>query len=205
MLTVLITIGTVGLSMAQEKDPAAGELQLGMRSTFSLFGNDGYPGTGVGGQFRLRLGKQLNTEWFADFITTDLGGMGQRVDGHIGWSVMFYPLPNTEAPLVPYILAGHCFDHTRVTIFDPEGDISRRRLSSAVQLGLGNHFKISERFDVSLSGQYMIHLGNDIHTGIETIDGVEQLHFHEDDQSGIGLEGHVLVTVSVNYKLADLW
>src|SRR6478735_6549663 len=68
----------------------SGSFELGMRNTLSLFGNTGTFGYGTGGHFRLMLAKNLNTEWFADYITTDLYNMGKRVDGHIGWSVMFY-------------------------------------------------------------------------------------------------------------------
>ena len=35
----------------------------------SAFSDDGYTGMGVGGQFRLKLGSRLNSDWFADYIS----------------------------------------------------------------------------------------------------------------------------------------
>lgn len=192
---------------AQEKENYSenGRLELGVRSTLSLFGTDNTLGFGTGGQFRLRLLERVNTEWFADFISNDLSGLGRRNDGHIGWSVMFYPF-SPEKQVMPYLLAGHCFDYTRVNIyhdgFSPME--SRKRWSSAVQMGLGTSFNLSERANISLSGQYMLHLGKDIHTHIHEENGKNILHFKDSGHTS-GFEGHVFLTLSMNFKLADLW
>lgn len=187
-------------------DTYAGEFQLGLRSTASLFGSDGYFGTGVGGQFRIGLGSRINTEWFADLITSNLGNAGRRTDGHIGWSVMFYLKKERTMRFNPYILAGHCFDYTKITAFSsPYSNLeeeSGERWSSAVQMGAGTHCRLTPRFDVSLSAQYMLHLGNDIHAHVET-DSYPTLEIEEHE--GAGLEGHLLVTFSVNYKIGNLW
>lgn len=187
-------------------DTYAGEFQLGLRSTASLFGSDGYFGSGVGGQFRIGLGSRINTEWFADLITSNLGNAGRRTDGHIGWSVMFYLKKERTMGFNPYILAGHCFDYTKITAFSsPYSNLeeeSGERWSSAVQMGAGTHYRLTPRFDVSLSAQYMLHLGNDIHAHVET-DSYPTLEIEEHE--GAGLEGHLLVTFSVNYKIGDLW
>lgn len=201
-----------GLIRAQEKEKfaGAGELQLGLRNTLSVFGDAGYPGYGVGGQFRLRLSKMLNTEWFADYFTTNLGGLGKRADGHIGWSVMFYPFNKLEGKKIqPYFLAGHCFDYTKVTPFstvtlDRSGE-AKSRWSSATQAGLGTHFFISDHFNLSLSAQYMIHLGKDIHADIHEHGGVPELHIEDNASHDNTLEGHLLITLSLNIKIANLW
>jgi hypothetical protein len=124
-----------------------------------------------------------------------------RTDYHIGWSVLFYLLKGKEEnlPFVqPYILAGHCFDYTYM-----EENKNRsnhiERWSSAIQAGSGAHFNITSQFDLSLNFQYMIHLGNDIHTHEE--DGLVEFR----REKGMNLEGHILATISVNYKIADLW
>ncbi len=191
-----------------EKGKEGGTLQLGLRSTASLFSDDGYAGYGVGGQFRLRLGKKLNTEWFADYLFTDFGGAGRRADGHIGWSVMFYPGYHENMKIIPYFLAGHCFDYTKVTPYNSmtqvRTDLAQSRWSSATQAGLGVHWQVSPRFDFSFSGQYMIHLGKDLHYHIEEVNG-EKVLLMEDGHGNSMLEGHLLFTLSMNVRIADLW
>jgi len=196
------------ITCAQEKSipvtrDAGGIFSLGMRTTISAFGDEGFAGFGSGGQFRIRLSKNLNTEWYVDYMTTDIGGLGRRYDSHIGWSVMFYPLNKEigQGILTPYILGGHCFDYTKVAknaSLDPDP----KRWSSAVQMGLGTHYNLTEKFDISLSAQYMLHLGNDIQATITRVNDADYLYITQDDLS---LEGHLLITLSLNYQIADLW
>lgn len=186
-----------------------GQFSLGIRSTTSLFSNESGVGTGFGGQFRLRFFHLLNSEFFADYITSDLGGgLGNRTDYHIGWSVMFYPSfayrNNQRLKLQPYLLAGHCFDWTRFesNLFT-ENNVAER-FSSAVQAGLGFHLPLQERVDLSFSGQYMIHFGNELTATKRTnIAGVDYLYIDEDKPEGV--EGHLLITCSLNIRVADLW
>lgn len=204
-LALLILLPSLSFAQEQtEKEKEPGQLQLGMRSTLSAFSDDGYMGTGVGGQFRLRFGKKLNTEWFADYLTTNIGGVAHRQDGHIGWSVMFYPFSGntTKGHFTPYILAGHCFDYTKVSQTGING-ISVERWSSAVQGGLGTHYNLTDRCDISASAQYMMHLGKDIHTEISPVlEGPPTVLIEEGE---VGIEGHLLFTLSLNVYVADLW
>jgi len=193
-------------------DPKNGSFSLGIRSTQSLFGSSGYPGMGFGGQFRIRLGKKLNTEWFADHIKTDLGGVGHRETAHIGWSVMFYPL-NSEikkGALLPYILAGHCFDFAKINGYQHKGDATintefeTKRWTSAVQVGLGASYHLTDRFDISFSAQYMSHLGNELHAQeAEALNGIGNHLFNDTDQNQLALEGHLLLAFSLNYIIAS--
>lgn len=202
------------INLAQELDEKdnhlnkSGRFELGTRTTLSLFENDGYTGFGAGGQFRIWLGNKLNTEWYADYITTDIGGLGNRKTGHIGWSVMFYPL-NTKK-ITPYLVAGHCFDYATITVYDDK-QTSKSRKSAAVQIGIGTSFILTEKLDFSISGQYMSHIGDDIHTYETTLNGKKTLSFDNPDEHshshshGTSIEGHLLITVSLNFKIAKLW
>lgn len=185
-----------------------GQFSLGLRTTTSVFGHDPVPGLGVGGQFRLQLMKFINTEWFADYITMDLKGAGVRNNAHIGWSVMFYPKQLNR--FVPYVIAGHCFDYAKVTPLstpydDRSGDVVSR-WSSAVQAGLGTHYFLTDRFNLTFSAQYMMHLGNHLeYTLAETtagwyVDTHPLVHSHD-----VRLESHLLLTLSINYRIADFW
>jgi hypothetical protein len=186
-----------------------GQFSLGVRSTTSLFSDESGTGTGFGGQFRIRFSHLLNSEWFADYITSDVGnGLGTRTDYHIGWSVMFYPAfayrNNERLKLQPYLLAGHCFDYTRFEGNDFAEHNVRTRWSSAVQAGIGFHLPLTDRLDLSCSGQYMMHFGKEIAPHVrKNAAGNEFLYFEE--HAIEGLEGHLLVTCSLNVRIADLW
>lgn len=177
-------------------------LSVGGRSSLSLF-NDGVAGdvgTGTGGQFRIRISERVNTDWFYDFFRSSVGPHIHRQDQHIGWSVLYYLRPSTPAPrtLQPYVLAGHCFDHT-LQRANADPAVRGERWSSAVQAGAGTHLNLSPRMDISLVGQYMIHLGTALHAHAEP-DGAVTFESH-----GHGLEGHLLLHLSFNYKLFALW
>jgi len=200
----------------QKRFNPAGMLSLGGRTTVSLFNDhkNEMTGTGVGGQFRLRFSDAVNTDWFFDYITSDILNYAHRTDYHIGWSVLFYPInhlsyfhqPKDFKPKFrPYILAGHCFDYSKIEAKDGTNSLDEalyaERWSSAVQAGLGTHLELSPRFDISLTGQYMIHLGNHIETDYDFASNTLSFHEHK----GASLAGHLLVTLSLNYKIAKLW
>lgn len=184
----------------------AGDFSLGMRNNISAFTDAGSVGMGAGGEFRIRLGKHVNTEWFADYITSNLQNLGYRRDGHIGWSVLFYldKEPMMVGKVTPYVLAGHCFDYTKVYSEWP-GINPAERWSSAVQGGFGIHYNITSRFDISLLAQYMIHLGNNVETNVKTDETSGQKYLDVRKVSGSSADGHLLVTLSVNYCLGHLW
>lgn len=182
------------------KKNQGGIVSLGGRTTISTFnhGEFGNTGLGLGGQARVQFADQLNTDWFFDYITGDVDDIANRTDYHIGWSVIFYPTKKMEVPVRPYILAGHCFDYTKV-VDNRNSSNFMERWSSAVQGGAGVHFNLSQRLDLSVVGQYMVHLGTDVHAEMHE----NVVHFEE--EKGASLEGHLLFHVGINYKIADLW
>jgi hypothetical protein len=211
LLIFTLSLGFCFFGQTDRKYTPAGMLSLGGRTTVSLFNDhkNEMTGTGVGGQFRLRFSDAVNTDWFFDYITSDILNYAHRTDYHIGWSVLFYPINQLDyfrqdgefkPKFRPYILAGHCFDYSRIQS-KADATVYGERWSSAVQAGLGTHLELSPRFDISLTGQYMIHLGSHIETDYNFTTGV--LSFKED--KGASLAGHVLVTLSLNYKIAKLW
>lgn len=210
-LCLVVALASAMTMFGQSKfgNRPGGQFSLGVRTTTSLFSDESGVGTGFGGQFRIRFFHLLNSEWFADYITSDIGnGLGNRTDYHIGWSVMFYPAfmyrNNERLKLQPYLLAGHCFDYTRFEGNDFAENNVMTRWSSAVQAGLGFHLPLTERVDFSLSGQYMMHFGKEIEPQIR-LNGAGQEFLAFDEHEIEGLEGHLLVTCSLNFRIADLW
>lgn len=190
-----------GQDLFPMKKKRGGIFSLAARSTVSFF-TESKPGTGAGGMFRLQLDNRVNTEWFLDYITTDIGGLAHRRDYHIGWSVMLYPWisKNVEKfePVLPYLLAGHCFDWT--TVVENANPLNMgKRFSSAIQAGAGVHFHLTQRLDITMGLQYMIHLGRDIHADIENNEVIIE-------KSPKGrVEGHFLGTIQVGYRIVDIW
>ncbi|MBL0328349.1 MAG: outer membrane beta-barrel protein [Bacteroidetes bacterium] len=192
------------MGMAQEPlDKESGYFQLGVRNAVSVFSDDGAAGFGYGGQFRIRVLSRINTDWYADYITTDIGGLARREDLHIGWSVLAYPFNyhTNKGKITPYILAGHCFDYSKIT--KNANGFAKDKLSSAVQAGLGMHYNITDKADISLTAQYMMHLGKDINAEVFEIDGRKDVLIEKNQVRGI--EGHMLINISLNVRLFDMW
>ncbi len=179
----------------------SGMFSLGVRTTLSTFngGDFGNNGFGVGGQYRLQFADRINSDWFFDYITSDVDDFAKRTDYHIGVSIMSYFTKKPFPFFKPYLVAGYCFDWTDlVATNDASNRVTQR--SSAVQAGAGFHLNLSERMDLSFVSQYMIHLGGDFHAHRHD-DGSVGFEKHE----GAGLEGHLLFHIGINYKIADLW
>ena len=188
---------------AQERskfDTDPGVFSLGVRSTLSAFndGDENKVGSGVGGQLRLRFSEKVNSDWFFDYLTSDIGNYAHRTDYHIGWSVLYYPLKKDIQLFKPYMLAGHCFDYSKIQANTNQFNFSER-WSSAVQAGLGTHIRLTERLDLSLTAQYMCHLGKHLHAQWVN----NEVNYVE--EKGSSLEGHLLMNASVNYKIGKLW
>jgi hypothetical protein len=202
-MAVLLLAPALRLS-AQENSSetyqSPGMFSIGTRNTFSMFNDDNAMGKGIGGQVRVQLGKHIGSEWFFDYITSKNGNITYRNDYHIGWSLMYYPVKaeKGEKLLQPYFVAGHCFDYSKVT---EQGNKSNYadRWSMATQAGIGTHINITSRFDCSLSAQYMMHFGKEIETNIEK----ENVIIAKQDNTAP--DGHLLVSLSFNYKLFHLF
>lgn len=202
ILCVLLYAAAFCQESSDEDDGYKGDFSLGLRTTTSLFTNDQKPGLGSGGQFRLGLAKRINTEWYADYIQSNLSNLGRRQDGHIGWSVMFYPFV-IKKKFTPYIAAGQCFDYTKISSFST--DVSpKERWSAATQAGMGLNIRLTDNTGITLLSQYMLHLGNDVHYHIEDVGNHKKLEIDNVSHHS-SLEGHLLLTMSLNIIIADLW
>lgn len=186
-----------------EKQKEGGTVSLGVRNTISAFSHGSLKefSTGVGGHFRVQLIDRVNTEFYADVLPTNINNKATRMDYHIGWSVMYYLIDpqGFKRKFTPYVVAGHCFDLTRIKL-NGENQEAKQRLSSAVHAGIGCHYNITPRFDISLTTQYMLHLGKELHAHEE-----EDGHIEIEEHKNAGWEGHLLVSISVNYKIFNLW
>lgn len=205
ILTWLAVLIMPALLHAQQKfEKQGGNLSFGIRNTISTFnhGNPKEVGFGIGGHMRIQLVDRVNTEFYADVLPANLYNKATRMDYHVGWSVMYYLIDpkGFTRKFTPYVVAGHCFDFTSIKLNGEGTAPARRRFSSAVQAGVGCHYNITPRFDISLATQYMFHLGKELHAHQEE-DGSINIEEHKN----AGWEGHLLISVSFNYKFMKLW
>ncbi len=187
-------------------DPT-GFLSMGARNCISMFTTNGkqFVGTGMGGQFALRIAKDFNSHWFADWITSNISNLAQRNDFHSGFSMMpevfSKPIGTSRISLFP--LAGFCIDYTKFTITSGKniatGPNYVERYSFAAQAGCGATIPVSDQLDFSLEAHYMLHVGTDVDIKME--DNRVQLI----KQSGNNLEGHFILALSMDFKLFRLW
>lgn len=199
----LITVFAFGLLvLSVEASNGSGNFSLGSRVVASAFRHTGQEktGMGLGGQVRLQISPNVNTEWFSDYIISDIGEFARRNDYHFGWSMLFYSekFNKAQSKIVPYLAAGHCFDYTEIKVNNEQNN-SRGRWSMALQSGAGAHFNLTREFDFSLSAQYMLHLGKHIDAFSE--EGKVWIS----KSSSASPEGHLLISLSMNYKIAKLW
>lgn len=212
LVFIFLLSGISSFAQIRKKNQnVGGQFSLGVRSTMSMFSDAGSGiGTGAGGDFRIRLYNYMGTEFFGDYLMSSIGKIGTRTDYHVGWSVVFYSPKKTKYKSFkpkPFILFGHCFDYTRVEANNPfyqyGANSLASRWSSAVQGGVGFHIPFTDKIDFTVSGQYMMHLGKDIITETRTAaNGDQYLNVSKGDA---GLDGHLLVSFSLNMRLADLW
>ena len=202
--TIIISALIFSLQLrAQElkmKGSDAGTFSLGVRSCIGIVNDGKWQKTafGAGGQFRIRFSDRVNSDWFLDFLTADLEDYAWRTDVHIGWSVLYYLTRKPDAVVQPYILAGHCFEYLKFTD-NKDWNNNSVRYSASIQGGAGVSFNITKRFDISVVAQYMIHIGTKL-TAAKVNDAAVFTK-----SSGIGTQDHVLLHISLNYKIADLW
>ena len=196
------TTKTISKTKGTFTDNFGGVVSVGARSDMNIFAAaPKSPGIGTGGSFRIQLLERLNTEWFADYITTNLYNKAHRIDGHIGWNVMFYVLnpKGFTRKFTPFLAAGQCFDYTSVAM-NGENQQQLQKWTAAVQMELGCHYNITPRFDVSLSTLYDLHLGRDLEV-LQNPDGTVYLS----NARAAGWEGHVMIILSCHYKIFRLW
>jgi len=198
------TLLLLSISAFSQKDTTAGQFSLGMRSTISTFTDAQSVGLGAGGQFRIRVSKHLNTDWYSDYINTNIQSLGFRRDAHIGWSVVFYlnQDPLVKGTVTPYIVAGQCFDYTKV-YSDYTNTSMERWSAAAAQGGFGMTYNITKYLDFSAVAQYMLHLGTNVISQVEQTEQGQQ-YLSITNPGGASLNGHLLITFSVNYMLGKL-
>ena len=176
-----------------------GVFSVGIRTGIVL--SNSHPGWNVGQgwgiQTRIMATKQINTEWYFDFFHGGYGDEAVRTDGHIGALVFLYPQRRLQR-VAPFLAIGPNADYVKLRDRENEENFDSR-WSMAMQTGIGMHVHLTWRSDLTIMPSYMLHFGNEVKLQLD--DGASVML----PQEGSGADGHFLITVSMSYKIADLW
>ncbi len=177
----------------------SGVFAVGLRSGVALSNSNGgwNIGQGLGLQGRIMATSHINTEWYFEYFHGGFTGQAVRTDGHIGGLVLLYPQRRLQR-VAPFLALGPNADYIKLRDrLNKQNFVSR--WSIAAQSGIGMHINLTRRTDMTISTLYMLHFGTELHlppddAGIITIPA-----------SGKSLDGHFVLNLSFNYKMADLW
>ncbi len=176
----------------------SGIFALGIRTGMAISNNDGwYFSPGWGAQTRIQASRHFNTEWYLEFFHGAYTDYAVRTDGHIGGLLMWYPQHRPQN-VAPFLCLGPNADYIKLRDrLNKENFTSRWSLGA--QAGIGMHITLTRRSDITISTQYMTHFGQSMALAVNESTVVTI------PKSGSGLDGHILLNVSMNYKMADLW
>lgn len=188
------------LSQAQERKFEGGRFGLGMRNAMNFWGENKMLGFGAGGQFKLAFSPRVNTDFFADIISSKGEFDSYRKDYHIGWGVQFALAKDGfgSRTFVPYIMAGQCFDLTKVGV--KLGTETPLIFSAAVQGGAGVSSFVHPALELNLQMQYMMHLTQHVHLDFDE-NGIASTEV----EKGASASGHLLGTFSFTVYFLRLW
>lgn len=169
-----------------------------MRVSFnSIINENGFPPIGTGAHGRIQLSNHLVYEGFFDFISYS-NDYSRRNDIRFGPNLLIYFRKKIVPIFQPYLTVG-----TTVGC-DFYFDLSNRKNKRkswfyGAQIGLGTHFNLTPRVDISLTCQYLISFSRNIETNT-TNEVVEYVK-----AKGYSPRNQLTTVLSINYRIFDLW
>jgi hypothetical protein len=178
---------------------SSGVFSIGLRTGAVLStSNDGWNiGHGRGLQARIMANSHINTEWYFEYFHGGFTPSAVRTDGHIGALVLLYPQRRLQR-VAPFLAIGPNADYVKLRERVNKLNLVSR-WSFAAQSGIGMHINLTRRTDMTLATLYMIHFGSRLILPLEDASVITI------PRNGSGPDGHFIMNLSFNYKLADLW
>lgn len=175
-----------------------GIFSLGARVPFGFNGSpDGMNvSQGIGLSSRLQLGYHYNTEFYGEYLKGRYGDNAIKGNAHIGGSFILCTQHKLRR-VQPIFFAGPDADYEKIHQTTDESNAASR-WNFAAHAGIGMHINVSWRSDITVSTAYMMRFGPKIET---VSSGDEPLY----TTGGNGVDGQVMLTVSMNFKMLDLW
>lgn len=192
---------------AQTKNPYSGDLQFGIRGTLNPFIKKAESWIGYGAQMRVKISRRINTEWFADYFPATIKWSGERRDIRIGSAIEYYPLHEiyTGKECTPYFSIGPTSTYTQLSSrpFNAES-WEAKRWSFGVIAGMGMLVNVGKKLNFGFVTQYCSQMATELKFGKNYVGDSDNLPTKIHDAK-ISYEGQLLLCMSVNYTIGDLW
>ncbi len=199
MLTICCCSPVAAQKAMRLKWKDSGVLAIGLRSGIVLANSSNglNEGQGMGVQARLMATSHINTEWFFEYFHGGFTNAAVRTDGHIGATVLLYPQHRLQR-VTPFLAVGPNADYIRLHERINKANAASR-WSLAAHSGMGMHINLTRRTDMTISALYMLHFGSELKLPLEDATLLTV------PDGGKTLDGHFIINLSFNYKIADLW
>lgn len=209
-------VSLVGLSITNEqamaqhvqtKNPYSGDLQFGLRGTLNPFIKNASSWIGYGAQMRIKISRRINTEWFADYFPATIKWSGERRDIRIGSAIEYYPLHEiyTGKECTPYFSIGPTSTYTQLNsrTFNAES-WEAKRWSFGVIAGMGMLLNVGKKLNFGFVTQYCSQVATELKFNKKYVGDAKSLPTKIPDTK-VSYEGQLLLCMSVNYTIGNLW
>jgi hypothetical protein len=186
-----------------------GQITLGLRTGICALFDPNSIGYGIGAQMRIRLSKKWNLELYTDYFQTSIMNLGYRHEIDFGGNLLYYW---TQRPLIPYkltpfLLGGLSYANNNIrsyNIYTAAYEI----WSPWLNLGLGEHYLFSPRFDITLEAYYSIPLAvhpvSYLANGIFEKNQILPRQYLNVKDEGAFHPGGIFVILSFNYTFGNI-
>jgi hypothetical protein len=140
-------------------DVGFGQITAGIRAGACTLFDPGSIGFGLGFQLRIRLMKHWSLEGYGDKFKTTIQHFGYRTDARYGINGLYYWVerPFRRHKFTPYLIIGLSYENIEINSYQ----INTRSYGNSspwLDLGAGEHYYFTRRWDISLEAFYVMPL-----------------------------------------------
>lgn len=185
------------------QDVGYGQLTLGIRAGACILFDPGSIGFGLGVALRYRLAKHWSLEGYADIFHTNIQRLGYRKTERYGCNALYYwgGRPMKRHKGTPFLLGGISYEN--IVIYSYTFNTAQYGNSSPwLDLGFGNHYYLTSRWDITLEFFYVLPLATHPASYIKTFEnGPQSLRARYQDAFNIG---GIFGIISINYTFGNI-
>lgn len=175
-----------------------GHITLGIRTGIcALFYLPPAIGIGIGADLRVRCSRHIEIEGYTDYFHTNILNKGYRNTVDFGFNLLYIWVerPFIAKHFTPFLLAGISVNNNDIRS-EAYYTGAFQDWSPWLNLGVGEHYYVTKRFDISLEAYYAIPLG--IHP-ISYFTDTEKGDYLSVKNEGAFHPGGIFVILSFNY------